>query len=50
MTKITRKSAGNATGDGSAQNHAVLADLVAPKAMTVPDLREKWAVPRPRVF
>ncbi len=43
MTKTTRKSVGKRTGIGPAQGYAVLADLVALKAMTVPELREKWA-------
>ncbi|KUP90583.1 DUF2924 domain-containing protein [Tritonibacter horizontis] len=43
MTKTRTKSVGKRTGIGSAHGHAVLADLVALKAMTVPELREKWA-------
>ena len=43
MTKTKTKSVGKRTGLGPAQGHAVLADLVALKAMTVPELREKWA-------
>ena len=43
MTRSTTKSVGNRTGLGPPQDHAVLADLVALKAMTVPELREKWA-------
>lgn len=43
MTRSTTKSVGKRTALGTAQGHAVLADLVALKAMTVPELREKWA-------
>lgn len=43
MTKTETKSAGKRTGLGTARGHAVLVDLVALKAMTVPELREKWA-------
>ena len=43
MTKTKTKSVGKRTGVGPAQDHAVLADLIALKAMTVPELREKWA-------
>jgi hypothetical protein len=43
MTKTKTKSVENRIGIGAAPNHAVLADLVALKAMTVPELREKWA-------
>jgi len=43
MTKTNTKSAGKRTGLGAAQDHAVLADLVALKTMTVSELREKWA-------
>lgn len=43
MTKNTTKSARKPAGFDPAQDHAVLADLVALKAMTVPELREKWA-------
>ena len=42
MTKIKTKSVGKRTGLVAAQGHAVLTDLVALKAMTVPELREKW--------
>lgn len=43
MMKTKTKSVGKRTGLGAAQDHAVLADLVAMRAMTVPELREKWA-------
>ncbi|WP_338020388.1 MULTISPECIES: DUF2924 domain-containing protein [Marinovum] len=43
MTKTRMKSVGKRTGVCPAQGHAVLADLVALKTMTVPELREKWA-------
>ena len=43
MTRSTTKSAGKRTGLDPALDHAVLADLVSLKAMTVPELREKWA-------
>ena len=43
MTKNTTKSARKPAGFRPAQGHAILADLVALKAMTVPELREKWA-------
>ncbi|WP_136637569.1 DUF2924 domain-containing protein [Pseudooceanicola onchidii] len=43
MTKTKTKSVGKKAGFGPAQVRAVLADLVALKAMTVPKLREKWA-------
>jgi len=43
MTKTKTKSVRKRTCLGPAQGHAVLADLVAMKAMTVPELREKWA-------
>lgn len=43
MTKTTTKTAGKRTGLGAAQDHADLADLIALKGMTVPELREKWA-------
>lgn len=43
MTKTKTKSVGKRSDPGSARDHAVLAELVALKAMTVPELREKWA-------
>lgn len=43
MTKTKTKSVGKRTVIDAAQGHAVLTDLVALKAMTVPELREKWA-------
>ncbi len=43
MTKTKTKSVEERTGLGAAQGHAVLADLIALKAMNVPELRDKWA-------
>lgn len=43
MTKTTTKSDRKPASFGPAQDHVVLTDLVALKAMTVTELREKWA-------